>query len=178
MHEDMPHANEYFTLAYDELYRLARGYFLGERPGHTLQPTALVAEAYLRLQREAGRRFEDRKHFVAIAARAMRQVLIDHARRKNALKRDATTVLLGPGTLAPRQSSVDLFDLSAALERLNEQDPLNGSIVDLHFFAGLTVRETADVLDLAERSVYRKLRSSKAWLKATLLPATDAAAGP
>ena len=169
--------DELFHVAYDELYRLARAYFRDERPGHTLQPTALVAEAYLRLQREAGREYEGRNHFVAITARAMRQVLIDHARRKKALKRGATTVLLDAGTLAQRESAVDVLDLNVALERLNGQDALYGSIVELHFFGGLTVRETAEVLELGERSVYRKLRASKAWLKATLMPPGGAGEG-
>lgn len=174
MNESSPyHVDDDAYLAiYGELKRLAAHYLRSERPDHTLQPTALVHEAYLHLGETLN--FVDRDHFFATAARAMRQVLIDHARRKNAAKRSATRVSL-PSLADEPAWTPDLLDLDRALDQLRDEDDQRGLIVDLHFFGGLTVPEISRVIDASERTVFRKLRSSKAWLKATLMPSLDGA---
>ncbi|MEM1249854.1 MAG: ECF-type sigma factor [Acidobacteriota bacterium] len=164
---------EAYLAIYGELKGLAAHYLRSERPDHTLQPTALVHEAYLRLGDALV--FSDRSHFFATAARAMRHVLVDHARRRNAAKRSATRVSLTSMAHEPEWTP-DLLDLDRALDQLRNEDTQRGLIVDLHFFGGLTVQEIAKIIDASERTVFRKLRSSKAWLKATLVPSVDASA--
>jgi RNA polymerase sigma factor (TIGR02999 family) len=133
----------------------------GERAGHTLQPTALAHEAYLRL---AGRErdWADRAHFFAVAARAMRQVLVDHARRHRAAKRDGLQLEAPEGV---RDEPVDLLDLDAALAELAQLDPKQVEVVEMRFFAGLSVDETAEALGLSPRTVKREWSTARAWLK-------------
>ena len=161
---------EVFQRVYSELRSLAASYLRSERPDHTLHPTALVHEAYLRLASMSPGRWENKGKFVAVAARAMRRILIDHARAKRTRKRHAQTVSLAPGTIAAAQTEVDLLGLDEALRALSEKDKQRGQIVELHFFGGLTVNETAQTLGIGERTVYRQLRSAKAWLKLQLHP--------
>ena len=150
-----------FPLVYAELRRQARRYMRGERADHTLQPTALAHEAYLRL---AGREraWADRAHFFAVAARAMRQVLVDHARRHRAAKRDALQ-LEAPADV--RDQPVDLLDLDAALAELAQLDTKQVEVVEMRFFAGLSVEETAEALGLSARTVKREWSTARAWLK-------------
>jgi len=150
-----------FPLVYAELRRQARRYMRGERADHTLQPTALAHEAYLRL---AGRErvWADRAHFFAVAARAMRQVLVDHARRRRAAKRDGLQ-LEAPEDV--RNEPVDLLDLDAALAELAQLDPKQVEVVEMRFFAGLSVEETAEALGLSPRTVKREWSTARAWLK-------------
>jgi RNA polymerase sigma-70 factor (ECF subfamily) len=161
-------------LVYKELRRLAAAQMRKERPGHTLQPTALVHEAYFKL---VGRRlpWKDRGHFYGVAARAMREVLVDHARRRGRRKRlggGAEIPLDGidPG-VAPR--AVDLLALDEALQRLSALDERQARLVELRAFAGLTVEEAAGVLECSEAAVRRDYRHAEAWLRRAMRsPAT------
>ena len=159
---------ELFERVYGELKALAGSYLRSERRDHTLQPTALVHEAYLRLANISPGVWSDRRKFVAVASRAMRRILVDHARARRADKRRGEKVTLDPGVMAAHEVAVDVVLLDEALAQLAEQDEQRGRIVELHFFGGLTVEETAAVLELSERTVYRQLRSAKAWLKLEL----------
>ncbi len=154
---------------YAELRSLAASYLRGERPGHTLQPTALVHEALMRLlgPRPA---WENRRHFFGAAARAMRQLLVDHARRKRADKRggDAERVELADTALPPELALVDLLALNEALDRLQQLDPTALRVVELRFFAGLSIEETAAALEMHPSAVNRDWTSARAWLKKEL----------
>jgi len=152
---------------YDELRRVARAYLRRERHGHTLQPTALVHEAYARL---AGGRVgapRDRTHFFAMAARLMREILVDHARRRAARKRggSATVIELDDAMCAPPAVTlVDLIALDQALTELHARDPRLCQVVELKFFAGLNIVETAHALQVPEATVERDWAVSRAWL--------------
>ena len=152
-----------------ELRRLAAGYLRREHGGQTLQPTAVVNEAYIRLLPQRGVSWENRAHFFGIAARMMRRVLVDHARRRHAAKRDA-----GPadpvsisGVASPEREvdQVDVLALHDALSKLGELDPRQSEIVEMRFFAGLTVEEIAEVLDVSPATVKREWATAKMWLK-------------
>lgn len=152
-------------LIYEELRRLARRYLSGERSGHTLQTTALVHEAYLRLADRRRLGVEDRDQFLALSAQAMRRVLIDHARRHRAAKRQPPDPdALGDATRMARQRPVDLLDLDEALTELSRLDDRPSRVVELRFFGGLTVEETARTLGIAPRTVKRDWRTARAWL--------------
>lgn len=160
-------AERLIPLIYDELRVLAEQYMKRERPGHTLQPTALVHEAFLRLASGPDLRPESRCQFMAIAARAIRQVLIDHARGHGARKRggDWQRITLdsriGGG---PPTDPIDLIALDAAMHRLAALSERQATIVELRFFGGLTVEEVADALDLSPRTVKGDWRVARAWL--------------
>ncbi len=159
---------ELFERVYGELKALAGSYLRSERQDHTLQPTALVHEAYLRLADVSPGVWSDRRKFVAVASRAMRRILVDHARARRADKRRGEKVTLDPGMIGASEVTVDVVLLDEALAQLAEQDPQRARLVELHFFGGLTVEEAASLLELSERTVYRQLRSAKAWLKLEL----------
>lgn len=151
---------------YDELRVIAESYMRRQQAGHTLQPTALVNEAYLKLFKPEAVGWNDRKHFFSLAAKAMRQLLVDHARRAGAAKRDGG---LRPQTLdeAFAQSSefpVDLLDMNMALEELSQRDERQGRVVELRYFGGLEMEEVATVLDVSKRTVEREWRAARAWL--------------
>jgi RNA polymerase sigma factor (TIGR02999 family) len=153
---------------YDELRRLARRYMAREKAGlQTLQATALVNEAYLRLIREKSRPWKNRAHFCAIAARSMREILIERARARTAFKRGGSRVRVSlEGDLeSPATRSFDLLVLDDALERLSSLDPQLGRIVELRFFGGLTVEETAESLGVSPVTVKRGWSIAKAWLR-------------
>jgi RNA polymerase sigma factor (TIGR02999 family) len=154
-----------------ELRRLAGGYLRRERPGHTLQPTALVNEAFLRLMGQADRvDWESRSHFIAIAARHMRQILVDHARRHGAGKRGAGATMISlddaPASTLPR--STDLLALDEALEKLAAVDARKARAMELKFFGGLEMAEIAAVLNLSVKTVEKDVRLAGAWLRAAL----------
>lgn len=153
-------------LVYDELRRLAASYLRREAPGHTLQPTALVHEAFLRLVDQRSVEWKSRAQFFAIAARSMRQVLVDHARTADASKRGGSVIRITiderHGVVSPRE--IDLEVLDEALKRLTALDPDLGRLVELRFFGGLTVEETAEVMGSSPRTIKREWRSAKAWL--------------
>ncbi len=160
---------ELTQLVYPELRRMARDFLRHERPNHTLQPTALTHEAFLRLIDQRRVRWQGRAHFFAIAARMMRRILVDYARRRLAQKRATPKVTLDH--VAAFAGGVDLVDLHEALLRLEELDPRQGQIVELRYFGGLTVEETAEVLSLSPATVKREWSVAKRWLRHELKPA-------
>ena len=161
---------ELAPLVYSELHRLAGAYMRGERPGHTLQPTALVHEAYLKLVKENTPDFENRSHFMAIAARHMRQILVEHARKRQAGKRGAgaRAVSLDDQTLFTAERTPELLFIDEALSELANFDVRKAKIVELHFFGGMTQEEVAAELGVHVNTVARELRLAQAWLKTRL----------
>ena len=167
---DADAAAEMFPIVYDELRRLAAAALRRERAHHTLQPTALVHEAFLRLAGAPDMPWQNRAHFVAIAARAMRRVLVDHARERNALKRGSGEVRLSLENIdvPAATSDVDLVALDDAIARLAAVDERQARIVELRFFGGLTVEETAVLVETSDRTVKREWQLARAWLKREL----------
>lgn len=151
-------------LVYDELRRLAHHYMRQERPGHTLQSTALVHEAYLRLQKQGAAPFKDRAHFVAICAQLMRQILVEYARAHGAAKRDGGYKLTLDDGIAFKARSLDLISLDNALAELAKLDPQQSRIVELRFFGGLSIEETSGVLGLSPATVKRHWATARLWL--------------
>jgi len=149
---------------YDELKRVASGYLRGERPEHTLQPTALVHETYLRMVHLHSPKIENRKHFLVLAAQAMRRVLVDHARRHNACKREAQLLPPDSGLTIQPDLDFDMVALDDALKGLSQFDPEKERIVELRYFAGLSVAETAEVIGRSPATVKREWALAKAWL--------------
>jgi RNA polymerase sigma factor (TIGR02999 family) len=150
-------------LVYDELRRVAHQYLRKERADHTLQSTALVHEAYLRLEKQGAAKFENRAHFLAICARLMRQILVEYGRSRNTAKRDGGDRVTLDG-LAFKSRSVDIVALDDALHELAKLDQQQSRIVELRFFGGLSIEETSDVLKLSPRTVKRHWASARAWL--------------
>jgi len=156
---------ELIERVYTQLKQLARHRLTGERAGHTLQPTALVHEAWLKIAEGERTDWRDRVHFIAVAARVMRQILVDASRRRNADKRDAgdlATVQLRADAEAPE--TVELIDLDVALDELEILDAGWARVVELRYFGGLTIEETAAVLGLSVATVNRDWRAARAWL--------------
>lgn len=153
-------------LVYDELRAMARAQLRNERPDHSLQATALVHEAYLRLLGDARPPWSDRRHFFTAAAEAMRRILIEHARSRSRQKRGGKRVQVDLSNidLTSDQDLEELLALDDAFCRLERQDPRTAEIVRLRFFAGLSVEETAKALDLSERTVKREWGYARAWL--------------
>lgn len=152
---------------YDELRELARRQLRHQRPDHTLPATALVHEAYLRLAEHQPANHADRADLLRLAARAMRSVLVDHARRRNAVKRKAVGERVPLDTVAAMfaQSAIDLPALDEALTRLADLEPRWAAIIELRFFGGCTEEEIGDLLQLSPRTVERQWRAAKAWLR-------------
>jgi RNA polymerase sigma-70 factor (ECF subfamily) len=158
-------------LVYGELRRLAGNYLRRERQGHSLQPTALVNEAYLRLVDQKNARWQNREQFLGIAAQLMRRVLVDHARLRQAEKRGGANQQRLSMTSAERlaeQPEVDLLALHEALNELATMDPQQSRIVELRFFGGLSIDETASVLDISHATVERDWKMARAWLRRQL----------
>jgi RNA polymerase sigma-70 factor, ECF subfamily len=155
---------------HDELRKLAASYLRRERPDHTLQPTALVNEAFLRLVDQRAAKWQNRAHFFGIAAQAMRRILVDHARAHTAGKRGGSMrrVNLDDARLVTPIADVDLLALDEALTRLAALDPQQSRVVELRYFGGLTMEETAEVLHISPATVGREWRMAKAWLSAEL----------
>jgi RNA polymerase sigma factor (TIGR02999 family) len=158
-----------------ELRRLARSYMARERRGHTLQTTALVNEAFLRLVDAQELRWQGRAHFIGIAARLMRRVLVDHARAKGYRKRGggAVKISLDEGMAVTSPLDVDVLALDRALEKLAAVDERKSRVIELRFFGGLTVEETAEVLHMSTDTIKRDWRLAKLWLLRELDGATD-----
>jgi len=173
--------DDLMTLVYPELHRLAAGYLRGERSGHTLQPTALVHEAYLRIL-GTDVEWQDRVHFLAVAARVMRRALVDYARARQTKKRggDVVRVTWSDSALGTPGAAPEILDLDAALESLAQHDERKSRVVELHFFGGMTYEETAEVMDISVATVNRELRFAKAWLldRMKTTPKTDDDARP
>lgn len=163
-------------LVYDELRAAARRALAREQPGHTLHPSDLVHEAYFKLVGAGGTDWQDRAHFHAVAARTMRQVLVEHARRRLAGKRGggAVHVTLGDVESARPAGDEELVALDDALERLDAVQPRLRTLVEHRYFGGLSERETAEVLGVSERTVQRDWARARAWLHKELYPASPA----
>jgi len=159
-------AEKLVPMVYDELKRLARGYMRRERLDHTLQTTALVHEAYLRLVHQRRTGWQCRSHFFGIAAQMMRRILLDHARGHLRHKRGGArrNLVLDEALNFSAEQSEELVELSEALERLSALDPRQGKIVELRFFGGLSVQETSRVLAISPKTVKRDWAVAKAWL--------------
>jgi len=162
-------------LLYDELRGLARAQLARERPDHTLQATALVNEAYVRLLGASEPPWNDRSHFFRAAAEAMRRILIEHARKRGRAKRGGgrVRVELRDAHLTDEQDLDELLALDEAFRRLDEQDPRAADVVRLRYYAGLSVADTARALDLSERTVKRDWTLARAWLYEALRDADD-----
>jgi RNA polymerase sigma factor (TIGR02999 family) len=155
-------------LVYDELHRQAEAYMRRERPGHTIQATALVHEAYLRLMKEPNTRWQNRAHFCAIAANSMRQILVERARARRRLKRagDQQRITLSDAIPAATPAeAVDVELLDGLLTRLADMDPELARLVELRFFGGLSIEETSEVLGVSPATVKRHWATARAWLK-------------
>ncbi len=153
-------------LVYNELRKAAHRYLRNERPAHTLQSTALVHEAYLRLRRQEVKEFENRAHFLAISAQLMRQILVEYARGRNAAKRNAGyRVMLDDTVNLFKARSVDLVALDDALKELARLDPRQSRVVELRFFGGLSTEETAAVLGISSATVKRDWSTARIWLR-------------
>jgi RNA polymerase sigma factor (TIGR02999 family) len=168
MADDRP-VDALLPIVYEELRRLAAAYLRRERPGQTLQPTALVHEAYLRLMKDRPDRWQNRAHFCAIAAHSMRQILIERARARGAQKRGGAQprVTFDEGLIAadPGQSpAIDLVALDDALARLEAIDAEQARLVELRFFGGLTIEETAEAMNISPATVKRHWAVARAWL--------------
>lgn len=152
-------------LVYEELRRVARRHLRRERPDHTLQTTALVNEAYLRLIDQGAAEVEDRCHFVALASHLMRQILVDHARARLAKKRDGgCRVTLAEDVPAAAPGEIDVLAVDDALDRLAVLDAQQARVVELRYFGGLSIRETSEVLGVSEATVKRDWATARAWL--------------
>jgi RNA polymerase sigma-70 factor (ECF subfamily) len=158
--------NRLFPLVYDELRGLARRQLRGRRPGETLDTTALVHEAYVKLVDQTRAQVHDRRHFFALASKAMRHILVDHARARGAQKRGGGRPLttLGENVAAGVSSAADLVAIDTALAKLEALDPRLGKLVEVRFFGGLSVEETADTLGVSPRTVKRDWQKARAFL--------------
>jgi RNA polymerase sigma factor (TIGR02999 family) len=158
------------TVVYAELRRIARNQMRREREGHTLQPTALVHEAFLRLVHQDAARWQNRAQFFGVSAQLMRRLLVDHARRRRAAKR-AIPITFEEALLQPGSAAVpneEILAVDQALDRLALLDPRQASVVELRYFGGLSVEETAEVLGVAERTVKLDWAMAKGWMKSQL----------
>jgi RNA polymerase sigma factor (TIGR02999 family) len=163
--------DQLIRLVYPELRRIASACMRDERPGLSLQPTALIHEAWLRLAGQSQVEWRDRAHFFGLAARMMRRILVDHARARLADKRGAGAVVLSLDWVEIDSSPRKLDEIVAvdeALERLRQLDPRQAQIVEMHYFAGMTVRETAEALGISPRTVDREWAFASAWLRREL----------
>lgn len=167
---DQEALDQLMPLVYDELHRLAGAYLRRERHEHTLQPTALVNEAYLKLIDQHSIRWQNRAQFYGVAAQLMRRILVDHARVRYAAKRggDRYQVTLENIGGFGSQPDADLLALHDVLNRLTKMDPEQGRLVELRFFGGLTIEETAEVMHVSHATVEREWKIAKAWLKREL----------
>ena len=167
--------DELMPIVYSELRRMARNYMRRQSPGHTLQTTGLVNEAYMRLVDSNRVNWQDRNHFFAVSAQLMRRILVDFARRKNSQKRggDQIMVTLDERVDKAAESGTDLVSLDEALTRLAEFSPRQSRIVELRYFAGLTEEQVAETLDISSRTVRRDWNLAKAWLYRELQPGSS-----
>ncbi len=159
-----------FDRVYDELYEVAHRQLSRLRPGQTLNTTALVHEAYLKLVNQSEADWEDRAHFFSVAAKAMRHIIINYARKQSAEKRggEAAHVSFDEQFMAPQECADTLVAVDRALDRLAERDERMARVVELRFFGGMTQKESAEVLDVSTRTVRRDWRAAKAWLSKVL----------
>jgi RNA polymerase sigma factor (TIGR02999 family) len=163
---DQEALNQLMPLVYDELHRLASRHLRHERPGHTLQTTALVHEAYLKLVDQKNMTWQNRVQFFAASAQVMRHILVDHARSRRALKRGGENLRLSldEAKVSSEEKNADLLSLNEALNSLAAIDPQQSRVVELRIFGGLTVEEAAEALGISTRTVKREWSMAKAWL--------------
>lgn len=168
--EAVPLGDELLVAVYDTLRALADSYLRRERPDHTLQPTALVHEAYLRLANQTEVHWQSREHFIAMAATMMRRVLVNHAVGRNRDKRGGglRKLTLSDADLVSQGGEIDMLELDDVLGRLAAQYPHEGRVVELRFFGGLTIAETAGVLGVSDSTVERAWDFARAWLRREL----------
>jgi len=159
--------DELIPIVYAEIHRIAHNYLQRERPGQKLETTELVNEAYLQLVRQRRVRWQNRSHFFGVAAQLMRRVLAEQARRRKAAKRGAGAepISLDLTAIGTANDSVDFADLDEALQRLTVLDPRQGQLVELRFFGGLSIEETAEVMRLSPATIKREWSSARAWLR-------------
>jgi RNA polymerase sigma-70 factor (ECF subfamily) len=170
-------ADKLIPLVIDELRRLARLQLRNERPGHTLQPTALVNEAYLRLVGDQSRDWQNRAHFIGVSVSVMRRILVDHARRKRAIKRgsgEPSAADVEDCAGLSFEQADELMSLNIALDRLEEMNTRQRQVVEMRYFGGLSTEETAEVLKVSPITVKRDWVAARAWLKGQLRPANPA----
>jgi RNA polymerase sigma factor (TIGR02999 family) len=171
---DIAASDDLIPLVYAELHRIAQMHLRKERPDHTLQPTALVNEAYLRMFENANPQFTDRAHFMALASRVMRRILVDHARSRGAAKRGGDGQRIGSGDeieVAAADDSrypVDLLDLDRAIEALAHESPLPAQAIEMRYFGGMTAEETSEAVGRSVHVVQHELRFAHAWLRRKL----------
>jgi RNA polymerase sigma factor (TIGR02999 family) len=165
---DEPSPERLLEIVYDDLRRLAGAYMKNERGDHTLQATALVHEAYMRLVDWKNVSWQNRAQFFAVAAQIMRRVLIDHARARKSQKRHGHKLVIDEAISLPDRRPIDLVALDEALESLKQVDPRQAKIVELRFFGGLSIEETAYVLNISESTVRREWTFAKAWFQREL----------
>ena len=169
---DQAARDQLMSVVYDELHRLARRYMRRESPGHTLQTSALVNEAFLRLVDQQNVHWQNRAHFFGIAAQMMRRILVDYARSRGTTKRGAGAVKLtfGEGMIVSDERNAEIVAVHEALEQLSQIDSRKGQIVELRFFGGLSIEETAEVLGVSPGTVMRDWTLAKAWLRREMSP--------
>lgn len=167
---DTKDLNRLAETVYAELHRLAAGYLSRENPGHVLQTTALVHEAYLQLARQKDVSWQGRSHFLAIGAQAMRRILVDHARARLAQKRGAggRRLSLDEDMVISTERMDDVLALDESIQKLENLDPVDARIVELRFFAGMNMQEIAEVIGKPKRTVERKWTAIRAWLRREL----------
>ena len=172
-------ADRLISNVYNDLRALAASFLNRETSGHTLQPTALVNEAYLKLAHQDHVIWKSRTHFVAVAAEAMRRILVDHARGRNRLKRggDRTRILLHDDLKISQNDTEDVLAVDEAIGRLQDRDQRQAKIVELRFFGGLSVQEVADVLGVSKRTVENDWTMIRAWLRRELADETESESG-
>ena len=161
-------------LIYEELRKMARRYMRQQNPGHTLQTTALIHEAYVRMVKQKDKHFQSRAHFFAVAAQAMRHILVDYARARHTTKRGGygRPVSLEEAALVTQERATELIDFDEALKELEILSTRQGRVVELRYFGGLTVEETAAVLEISPETVMRDWVMAKTWLHRALKPAS------
>jgi RNA polymerase sigma-70 factor, ECF subfamily len=173
---DSAAAEELLPVVYDELRAMAASFLREERAGHTLQPTALVHEAFLKLVDQSRVQWQGKAHFLAVAATVMRRILVNHAKARGAIKRggaNGVRLPLDEAFDAMQARAVDLESLDEALQRLSALDPVQARLVELRFFGGLCVEEAAEVLSMSPRTVHREWALAKAWLRSEIADDDD-----
>jgi RNA polymerase sigma factor (TIGR02999 family) len=168
---DQAALDKLMPLVYNELRRLATNYLRRERAGHTLQPTALVNEAYLKLVDQRNAKWQNRAQFFGISAQLMRRILVDHARQHQAAKRGGSAqqrLSITSAEALVKKPEIDLLALNEALDQLSKMDPQQSRIVELKFFGGLSIEETAEVLGVGHATVERDWKMARAWLRRQL----------
>lgn len=167
---DQSAAEKLVPLVYDELRQIAERRLRHERPNHTLQATALVNEAYLKLAVQQGMKWQNRAQFFAVASQAMRRILVDYARRRQRLRRGGKQkkIALDEVVLFSSDRTAEVLAVNESLSKLEKLDPRQGRIVELHYFGGLTIEEIAEILSLSGKTVARELKVAKAWLYGNL----------